>query len=179
MSGIKERERDFFGLGYMKIFGLRDMYSSEYDSLSSSGGVDQVVILKIQSKVQEEINKMSNPSLINFHFAIMEIEAWFLAMIAVLSRVDSQITPDFVKNKLGYDLSPIDPELFFRKPSADLEKIYTLVGKNYDKSTHCLESLMSKMQRQDYYDLCDSGKVACYKRFFEDITADLGDYTTT
>lgn len=179
LSGIKEREKNLFVQGYMKVFGLRDMYSNEYDSLSSSGGVDQTAILKIQSGIQEEINKMSNPSLISFHFAVMEIEAWFLAMIAVLSRIDSQITVEFIKNKLGYDLLSINPELYFRKPSVDLGKIYLLVGKSYDKSTHCLESLMSKMQRQDYYDLCNSGKVGYYKSFFEDITTGLEGFLTT
>lgn len=176
LSGIKEREESFFNQGYKKIIGLRDMYSDEYDNLSKKKGVNKRVISLIISKVQSEIDKMSHPTLIKLHFAIMEIEAWFMAMVDVLNRIDSQLTPDFIKSKLGFDILIIDPQTFFRTPSNELEKIYALVGKTYDKTRHCLESLMSKMQKEDFYNLHRSDNVSRYKNFFEDATRGFENY---
>lgn len=177
LSGIKEREKNFFSQKYKKIVGLRDMYSDEYESLSKKKGIiDQEATSLITAKVQDEINKMSHPNLIKLHFAIMEIEAWFIGMIDVLHRVDSRITPDFIKSKLSFDILTIDPQLSFKKPSSDLSKIYTLVGKTYDKTRACLESLMSKMQKKDFYNLYSSGKVSHYNNFFKDVTEKFEGY---
>ena len=176
LSGIKERENNFFNQSYKKIIGLRDMYSDEYKNLSKKKGADEKTNSLVISRTQSEINKMTHPNLIKLHFAIMEIEAWFLAMTDVLSKVDSRLTPNFIKNKLGFDILIIDPQFYFRKPSRDLEKVYALVGKTYDKTKSCLEGLMSKIQKEDFYNLYSSGKVSHYKNFFEDIKEGLEGY---
>jgi len=178
LSGIKEREKDFFSKGYKKIIGLRDMYSDEYKRTSKKREIDDRIVSLIISKAQGEIDKMNNPKLIKLHFATMEIEAWFIAMVDVLNKIDIRLTHSFIKRKLSFDILIIDPQLFFRKPSNDLAKIYLLVGKTYQKTKKSLESLMSKMQKEDFYNLYNSGKVSNYKIFFEDVTEGFENYLT-
>lgn len=179
LSGIKEREKNFFSQGYKKIIGLRDMYSNQYNNLTKKKRVDEGVISLLISRAQSEINKMSKPTLIKLHFAIMEIEAWFIAMVDVLNKIDVRLTQSFIKRKLSFDILVIDPQFYFRKPSRDLEKVYALVGKTYQKTKESLESLMSKMQKEDFYNLYSSGKVSNYKIFFEDVTEGFKNYLSS
>jgi hypothetical protein len=66
---------------------------------------------------------MSNPIQIHFYFAIMEFEAWLLAMYENFEKINSLLTIEFIKNNLGYDLSMIDPQIEFFKPSNEIRKI--------------------------------------------------------
>ena len=112
---------------------------------------------------------MQNTINIKCHYSIMEIEAWFLAMYWILKRINPKLTLGFIKSKLKIDLLNIDPETFFFKPSVELSKIYTLVGKKYDKSVHCAESLMSKMNKKDFDNILKSGKVKSLIKLYSEI----------
>jgi len=67
------------------------------------------------------------------NLALMEIEAWFLAEWNYWAKIYNRLICDFILQKCGLDLRIIDTEQRVH-PSQDLDEIYRLVSRNYDKS---------------------------------------------
>ena len=97
------------------IIGLRDMYSEAYEKLSRGVINDDISNQFIQNH-NSTIQKMTYQDRIKLYFAIMEIEAWFLAMYDIFQRIDSVLTIEYIEEKLGFDLRRIDPQGEFFKP---------------------------------------------------------------
>ena len=76
---IEENEEALFNNGFSKIIGLRDMHSKAYRK-KSKNVIDDEVTQQFIEAVTTVIASMNNPDKINFHFAIMELEAWWLSM---------------------------------------------------------------------------------------------------
>ncbi len=66
-------------------------------------------------------------------FSIMEIETWFIAEYTHFTKVDPALTCSFIENITGFDPSTDDPQMI-NHPAGDLDSIYRLVGKSYDKN---------------------------------------------
>ena len=79
LPAIKRREQGLFAQGFHKIIGLRDMYSQAYREISPEV-IDDNVIQQFIDGAHHSIAMMSQPDKIHFHFAIMELEAWWLCM---------------------------------------------------------------------------------------------------
>lgn len=105
---------------------------------------------------------------VDFHFAIMEIEAWFLGMDGFMDRLDSRLTRDFVIKNLNINLDD-DPENTIFHPAAELGKIYALVDKQYDKHKSDISSIMSLLTNDDFLRLINSGKCNTFKMFAESL----------
>lgn len=174
ISAIKERKDNFLSLDYKKIIGLKDMYSDGYSRISPRK-IDDKVTSQFFSRTAKEISKMGSDR-IKFHFAVMELEAWFLAMDGLLEKIDSRLTSEFLKKRLGYDLSRVDPEVYYFKPSSDFKKILRLADKSYNKSKGVLEGIMGKMTKDDFINLSQAGKVGHYKIFLTEVHSGLGSY---
>ena len=80
LSWLLKRVKSLKEEGYELILGLRDMYSEHYRKQSRIINVE--LNQQIMNNVQEQIVDWlaNDESLVSFHFAIMEIESWILAM---------------------------------------------------------------------------------------------------
>jgi len=99
LSAIKEREKRFIQQGYEKIIGLRDMYSENYRKRSPRK-IDDTLTREFVKNAHKEIVKMSEPARIKIHFAIMELEAWFLGMYNIFERLHSALNINYIEDKL-------------------------------------------------------------------------------
>ena len=148
LSFIKEREKSLLSKGYDKIIGLRDMYSEDYLKISPNK-IDENLNNSFLDSWNLTIKAMSNPSKVVLCVAIMEIEAWFLAMYNIFKNINSILSVDYIESKLGINLEEINPQIVFLKPSKMIDKILQLVGFQYNKKEHEVEKICSLINKDD------------------------------
>lgn len=168
LSIIKEREANLIRKGFERIIGLRDMYSEEYSKRSPSEINNSITRLFIDGW-NSTIQKMSNPSKIRMHIAIMELEAWFLGIYDIFKRINSILSVEYIENELGFNLADIDPQTEFFKPAEEVNRIFQLVGLQYKKKEHDLESICSKINTDDLCNAFKNGRCSRFKDFYEDL----------
>ena len=169
LSAIREREKDLIQKGgYEKIIGLRDMYSEEYKKLSPMVINDSITQKLIQS-YNLTIQNMTYSAKIKLYLAIMEIEAWFLSMYNIFARIDSLLTVGHIEEKLGFDLTRIDPQKEFFKPSKQVQNIFMLFGSRYDKKKDDVEKITSKMELADFDNARENNRCKSFDAFYQEL----------
>jgi hypothetical protein len=168
LSVIKEREKDLIKKGFERIIGLRDMYSEEY-SKRSPNGIDNSVTRAFIDGWNSTIQSMSNPSKIKMHIAIMELEAWFLGMYNMFERLNPALHIDYIERELGFNLSVIDPQTEFFKPTDIVSNILQLISWQYKKSEHDIESICSRINMSDFSNAFENGRCTSFKDFYNEI----------
>ncbi len=169
LSAIREREKDLIQKGgYEKIIGLRDMYSEDYKKLSPRAINDSITQKLIQS-YNLTIQNMTYSTKIKLYLAIMEIEAWFLAMYNIFERIDSVLTVEYIEEKLGFDLRRIDPQEEFFKPSDQVRDVFLLSGRQYDKKERDIENITSKMELADFNNATENNRCSCFDAFYQEV----------
>ena len=169
LSRILKREKYLFKSGFTKIIGLRDMYSKQYREIVKDSSIDPTVNQKFIESHNEQISKLENSDSIHFHFAIMEVESWLLGIRTLLTKVDSKLTNDFIKEQLNIDLNELDPETAFFRPAKTLNAIFSLVGKSYGKSKSDVNTIVSQIEKSDYADLKASSICQSFTAFCDSI----------
>jgi len=154
LSEIRNRSEWYTSRG-VEIIGVRDLYSETYKKLSDR--IDQLVIKKFQDSTQNIINQIVDKEKIHFFFAIMELEAWFLAMYKIFERIDPSLTSDNIRHQLKYNLEMDNPENSYFHPAIQLEEILGLAGKNYDKHRSEVSSIVSHITSEDVYGVIGDG----------------------
>jgi len=170
LSAIKEREKHLLESGFNKILGLRDMYSKNYLKRADKKIVPAVINQLIEN-TERTIQTMSSPDKIFFHFAIMEVEAWFLAMWAVFGRIDVILTVQYIEQKLNFRLDQIDPQTRFVNPAREVERILGLIGRKYDKTRGDVEIICKKIKQSDVQAMLASDRCQSFKEFYSDIVS--------
>ncbi|MDM8558413.1 hypothetical protein [Candidatus Parabeggiatoa sp. HSG14] len=172
LPAIKKREQGLFRQGFHKIIGLRDMYSQAYREISPHL-IDYNIMQQFIEGTKHSIATMSQPNKIHFHFAIMELEAWWLCMYTLFAKIDKQLTVAFIAQELGDDLSAIDAEKVFFHPASNVAKILNLVGFKYDKRFSDVERIISAMTFDDIVDVIESDDKRCesFKNLCDDLMA--------
>ncbi len=102
---------------------------------------------------------------IHLYFAVMEIEAWFLAMYKLFERIDPLLTIEYIQNELGIDFKSIDPEREFFKPSKEVNDIMELIGRGYKKKKDEIEAITNSMQISDFNDAIENNRCECFTEF--------------
>lgn len=159
MASLQER-------GYQLVIGLRDMYSREYRELCGSHTIDDDLIEDFKNAVHKQIEDAGGTGFLDLHFAIMEVEAWFLGMSRFLLEIDCSLTPDFILEHTGTDVNQ-DPERAFFHPAAELLEIYQCVGKDYEKHLSDISAITAALTDDDYLNLFASDRCASFKTFAE------------
>ena len=101
----------------------------------------------------------------------MELEAWFLGMYNLYTKINKNLTVENIKVKLSIDLRKIDPQKEIYKPSSEINKIFNLVGMNYKKSVDFLEMITSKMEIEDFGNAVENGRCENFKILQDQINA--------
>jgi hypothetical protein len=136
-SDIREHCEFLAERGYLKILGLRDVFPAEYKDIPK---ILQVLKYAMPTKYIP----------IQILLAIMEIEAWFLAETSHFAKIDSSLTIDVVKNKLGIDPSTQEVETI-SNPAKELYEIYQLAGCAYNKRKDNCERTVEALDYSNIY----------------------------
>lgn len=168
LSSIIKREKYLFseGQAFDKIVGLRDMYSKEYREATENHQIDATINQKFIDGYQKTINTQAQqPDKIEFQFAIMELESWFLGMESLLPKIDIELTNDKIVDELGIDLQTIDPEVTFFHPASTISTILELVGARYAKKKQEVNSLLGNITKEDFHALYESEKCTTFNQY--------------
>ena len=168
LSAVKEREKKLIEKGFEKIIALRDMYSQEYKK-RACGVIDDNVTRIFIERANVTIRNMTDPAKIKMHFAIMELEAWFLGMYNVFERLDPTLKVDYIERQLGFNLSRINPQTEFFKPADIVNKVLQLVGLQYQKTKDDVESICSKIGGTDFLNVFENGRCSSFKAFYDEV----------
>lgn len=168
LSSIIERLKFLRNKGFKLVVGLRDMYSEQYIKDARKHTIVDEVSQRHINSVKDVLRDIEDGTFVDFHFAIMEIEAWFMGIGGYMERLDGRLTRDFVRHNLDINLDD-DPENTIFHPAAELSKIYALVGKQYDKHKSEISSIMSLLTKDDFQQLIYSGKCNTFKMFAESL----------
>ncbi len=167
INAIYEREERLVEEGFEKIIGIKDMYSEEYKKYVRFKEIDDSVTQKFVEGMNKTISTMKNTCRIEVHFAIMEIEAWFLMMHKVFERIDPALTVEYIKAKLEKDLRQIDPQKEFFKPASFVEQILGLCGVRYRKTLDDVNRIVSRLTETDIQDSLHSNKCQSFRDFYQ------------
>ena len=169
LSSIKEREINLVEKGgYERIIGLRDMYCEQYVK-KSPGKIDDRVSAMIIENCELVVQNMRYNDKIKVLFAVMELEAWFLAMYNLLKRIHSLLTVDYIKNHTGIDLKDKDPERAFYRPSQEMKIVFNLCEMQYKKKKNEIENIARNMAARDLADARENGRCEHLGKFLEEI----------
>jgi hypothetical protein len=80
--------------------------------------------------------------------------------------MNTQLTPEFIEQHLGFNLAATDSEEEFFHPAEEVANIFALVGAQYRKSKGDINFFVSYIDRDDYMELLDSNKCTSFKTFF-------------
>ncbi|WP_377475838.1 MAG: DUF4276 family protein [Microcoleus anatoxicus] len=161
LSDIRKEHDRLTNSGYEKIIGLRDLYPQPLEKKQE--------IEKGIRGFLKPLQKIGVP--IYVVLAVMEVEAWFLAECNYLAKIDNRLTCDFILQKCGLDLRILDPEQRAH-PSQDLDEIYRLVSRNYDKSEKASQEIINNLDYELLY-LHLVNSVKQLKRFIDEIDSFL------
>ncbi|WKZ34905.1 MAG: hypothetical protein QY332_14905 [Anaerolineales bacterium] len=163
-SAIKDRYDGYVSAGY-EIVGVRDMCSSAYKKRSME------INLEVNNYFIQSYNEILQlgTTPVHFFFAVMELEAWILAMHKVLTRIDTQLTSEYIAEQLGYDLCVIDPETSFFSPANELAEIFTLAGKKYDKHRGDMENIAHNIFDEDILNVLEDKRFNSFTSFLLEI----------
>ena len=121
LSRILEEHKGLYDDGYAKIIGIRDVRPD----------FTYVEIPRLQAAIKLQLQKILIP--VEFILSTMEIEAWFLAEHSHFERYDAALNINAINTLLGFNLLQCDVTTI-ANPSLELNRIYNLVGRTYDKS---------------------------------------------
>ncbi len=166
LSRILKLEKYMKNAGFVKIVGLRDMYSKSYREETSS--IDIEVIRKFITTHKNMIRQISKTDInIKFCFAIMEVEAWFLGMDRIFQELHNDLTNENINEQLRVNLGGIDPEKEIYHPAKVVEDIYNLVDMKYDKKKGDIEAIANLIDIDDYEDLYLADKCKSFNYFYD------------
>ena len=149
---------------------LRDfgsVYSESYIDLYGRY-LDQQNIADFIEDIQEPLDELDNTGFIRVRFAVMETEAWLLALSDVFQKIDNSLDADGLINKAGVDVNS-DPQTAYFHPYAKLEDIFKSIGKKYSKHWREIKEIVFKLQWTDFETLYSSGRCQSFREFYDSV----------
>lgn len=167
VSDIRGRFRGHMDQGFDKVVGLRDVYSESYIDLYGRR-LNQQNIIDFIKDIQEPLEELDQTGFIRVRFAVMETEAWMLALSDVFQKIDNSLDAKGLKTKAGFDVNS-DPQTVYFRPYTKLEDIFKSIGKNYSKHWHEIKEIIFKLKWTDFETLYNSGKCKSFRDFYDSV----------
>jgi len=167
ISDIRERFSGHKEHGFDKVVGLRDVFSESYIELYGRN-LNQKNIDEFIKDIREPFDELDESGFVSICFAIMETEAWLLAMSETFSKINSKLDSKWLKEKANVDVLK-DPQTTYFHPFDCLESIYISVGRTYSKHWREIKEIVFKLTWADFEKLYVSGKCKSFKFFFDTI----------
>ncbi len=131
--------------GYTTILGIRDVFPDfKYDEIE-----------KLRAGLASGVE--TAPTQVLFVLGIMEIETWFICEHSHFQRLDSRLTVDYLRERLGFDPAKEDIERRDH-PAKDLDDAYRLVNRAYRKKRSSVQRTLDKL---DYAKICCEVRKRC------------------
>lgn len=153
--------------GFDKVVGLRDVYSDRYTDLYEQSMLEEDVEA-FKENMRAVLQEHDPDGYMQLRFAIMETEAWLLAVSDVFGRIDSKVDADWLLNKVGINVSN-DPEKTVFHPFKKMKEIYASISRSYDKHWPEIKEIVFKLTWNDFDNLYHSGKCNSFKEFYDAI----------
>lgn len=167
VSDIREKYQGHKDQGFDKVVGLRDVFSESYIELYGRQQ-SQEHISEFINDIQEPFSELDNTGFIRVRFAIMETEAWLLAMNDVFKKIDGQLDEKGLMNLAQVDICQ-DPQTCYFHPFTKLEDIFKSIGRNYSKHWREIKEIVFKLKWADFEQLYQSGKCTSYREFCDSV----------
>ena len=167
VSDIRGRFQGHMDQGFDKVVGLRDVYSESYIDLYGRN-INQQNIEDFIKDIQEPLEELDKTGFIRVRFAVMETEAWLLALSEVFQKIDNSLDADGLITKAGFDVKS-DPQTAYFHPYAKLEDIFNSIGKSYSKHWREIKEIVFKLKWTDFESLYDSGKCQSFREFHDSV----------
>lgn len=152
LPAIEERALLLRNAQYDRVLGLRDIHPEPSAELE-----------EIYELTNERLAALPLPC--EMIIAVREVEAWFIADHAHFPKVDATLTAAFILERLGIDVETQDVEAI-PHPTGQLQDIYGLIARRYDKTIHDVNSLVNVLN-YDYLYLEAPQKVSSLKKFVD------------
>lgn len=164
-SNIKKNFNNLKARNFDKIIGLRDVYGENYRKLNRQyHSVNWDIIDKMRLIQNKEF--VSEGKDIHLHFAIMEFEAWLLALLdSYCNHEDINLSALYQES--GIVEVPNKEEIYH--PTPVLQSLLQKVGKNYRKRESDVLSMLAVLEVEDYENL----RVAEICKSFTSFSTDL------
>lgn len=136
LSTVREEYDSLLLAGFDHIIAIRDIYPLSKDKLP---------------RILAAIEKFSpqGPVIPLFVVAVAEIEAWFVAENTHFTKIHPDLTPSRIFSDSGVDVT-INSELLLH-PSEDIDRVYQVVGKRYDKDRATVTQTVSALNMIEYF----------------------------
>lgn len=166
-SDIRDRFKNHKDEGFDKVVGLRDVYSESYIELYGRQ-LNPHNIAEFIKDIQEQFLELDNNGMIRVKFAVMEIEAWILALSGVFKKIDQRLDANGLLSLSGVDVNN-DPQTTYFHPYAKLEDIFRSIGKQYSKHWREIKMIVFKVKQADIDSLYNSGKCQSFRELYDAI----------
>lgn len=167
---ISKLNKDIPGLlasGYGVILGLKDVFGEAYKRLMKNQRViDRARIEHMYATQMGSINSQGSDC--RLHFAIMEYEAWMLALIENYVTNKGKNLAE-IYQQIGIDLTTCDPEHSIYHPFPRVKEIFQACGEDYHKHGGDSFSFLSTLTVDDYERLRHSGRCASFAKFLDSL----------
>ncbi len=157
-SYILEQRQSLINNGYSTIIGLIDLYPKNKTDL-----------FHYRYGLNFKVPQLPIP--ISFVISIMEIEAWFISEYSHFEKIDSRLTPEFIRNELSIDITSLVTEDILH-PAQLLNDIYQLVSKGYAKRAKQIQKTVDNLDYAEIYFSMPS-KIESLNEFVELINTNI------
>lgn len=165
VSKLKKDIPNLAKQGYEIIIGLRDVFGEGYKALIQNQEIDLDLIRQMHDAQYDQIK--NDCADIRLHFAIMEYEAWMLALIDkfIISK-GGDPAEAFADAAVDHD-SDFETTVFH--PYNKVQKILQSIGEHYGKHEGDHLSFLSCLSKDDYERLRNSNRCASFKSFVDSL----------
>lgn len=165
VSKLKKDIPNLAKQGYEIIIGLRDVFGEGYKALIQNQEIDLDLIRQMHDAQYDQIK--NDCADIRLHFAIMEYEAWMLALIDkfIISK-GGDPAEAFADAVVDHD-SDFETTVFH--PYNKVQKILQSIGEHYGKHEGDHLSFLSCLSKDDYERLRNSNRCASFKSFVDSL----------
>ena len=144
LSRILSHAETMHQAGFELIIGLRDMFQDAYHAeCKGKRRIDSAINQLFINSAEESIRLSAHYDKLRIHFAIMEVEAWFIALL----------TPE-------EDFDPETDSEYYH-PYMKLSQM----RESYGKHRGDVEAITMPWQKEDYECLLKSGRCRSFKSF--------------
>ena len=170
ISKLKQDIPNLTKQGYEIIIGLRDVFGADYDTICNKQQViDRELIAEMYAIQSEQIRFDGVDT--KLHFAIMEYEAWMMALLNKFIKSKGG-RPEDVFKAAGVDYDSDFEETVYH-PYNKVQKIYQAVNATYGKHEGDYLSFLASLTKEDYEVLRLSGRCASFRSFIDSLLSSV------
>ena len=166
ISKLKQDIPNLAKQGFEIIIGLRDVFGADYDTICCKQQVIDRELISEMYAIQSAQIRFDGVDT-KLHFAIMEYEAWMMALLDKYIVSKGGI-PEEVFEVAGVDYES-DFENTVYHPYNKVQEIYRAVNANYGKHEGDYLSFLASLTIDDYKALRNSDRCASFKSFIDSL----------